>query len=135
MNHTVTSSSHTPLNTQLLVNRYRDAYRVASVVISFGTTLKVLGILFGLAVFMGSFALANQVDMSGNGLHGGRLQNIYIIVGGVLGGMLWLVLYVLGVLASCHGQVLRATLDEAVYVCQFLSDDERIESANLKRLP
>ena len=129
MNQTLSKPPKPPVNTQLLVNRYRDAYRVASVVISFGSALKLIGVLVGLAPFVGVIALGNQGNMSE------QLKTTYIVIGGVLGAMSWLVLYVLGVLASCQGQVLRAALDEAVYVCPFLSDDDRIESADLKRLP
>ena len=121
-----TDSTQTTVNTELLIKRYKDAYTVATVIISFGTALKAIGFLFGIGLFIAGFAFTENA-------HGmpDSAKTVYIVSGAVLGIILWLIFYVLGVLSSCQGQVLRAGLDEAVYVCPFFTDANRVIAANL----
>ena len=121
-----TDSTQTTVNTELLIKRYKDAYTVATVIISFGTALKVIGLLVGAGMFIGGFAFTENAESMTH-----QLKEIYIVAGAVIGIVLWLIFYVLGVLSSCQGQVLRASLDEAVYVCPFFTDAHRVDAAKL----
>jgi hypothetical protein len=49
---------------------------------------------------------------------------------GALGGI---IIYVIGVLVSAQGQILKATLDTAVHTSPFLDDDQRLIAMRLKR--
>ena len=121
-----TAPTHTTVNTNALIKRYKDAYRVATVVISFGTALKVLGFILGI----GSFLAAGLTSQHTPNMPP-AMQAVCFLVGVPGGILMFAVFYILGVLSSCQGQVLRAGLDEAVYVCPFLTDSDRITAASL----
>ena len=121
-----TDSTQTTVNTELLIKRYKDAYIVATVVISFGTALKVIGFVLGAGAFIAGFAFTENATRMPD-----AIRTSYIVGGVVLGIILWLIFYVLGVLSSCQGQVLRASLDEAVYVCPFFTDANRVIAGSL----
>jgi hypothetical protein len=109
-----------------LMRRYRDGYRVASTVITLGGLLKAIGVILGVLATIGGFIYAQQSFMG---------MPIFFQMGGfVIGALAWFVLYVVGVIISSHGQVLRASLDEAVWVCPFLTNDQRAKSAALQRI-
>ena len=59
------------------------------------------------------------------------IGGIAIVVGLVVGAVVAIPLFVLGVFVAAHGQVLKATLDEAVHTSPFLTDDERATTMSL----
>jgi hypothetical protein len=110
-----------------VVGRYADAYRVARATILIGNLIKLFGVLFGLLVGGGLFALvATQ----------GRLLGITGAVGffaGLLGGgSIFAFFFVLGVVISAQGQLTKATLDGAVNGSPFLTNDQRAEAMSLR---
>jgi hypothetical protein len=90
--------------------RYTDAYRVASAIITFGTTVKVIG-----AVVAAIIAIAGLAYLGSGGLIGGLL----------LGAMAGLIFWIAGVFVTAQGQLLRASLDTAVNTSPLLSNTEK----------
>ncbi len=95
-------------------SRYGDAYLVARATATIGAAVKVIGVALGLLiVFVG--VIAGSRD-------GGGAQ--FFIGGVLLGVTVAIPIFVLGVLVSAHGQVLKATLDTAVHSSPFLSKED-----------
>lgn len=89
--------------------RYKDAYRIARTVTGFGETVKVLAVVLGVVVAAIGFA-AGSDDFK---------------VGGIaLGVVIGLPIFILGILVSAQGQILKATLDSAVNSSPLLTKDE-----------
>lgn len=98
----------------LVVNRYRDAYRVGAALVTLGNSVKIAGAVLAAVVALaslnlGSFAIAG------------------FVVAAIGGGLFW----VCGVVVAAHGQTLRATLDTAVASSRFLTDVERANAMGL----
>ena len=123
-----TDPTRTTVNTELLVKRYKDGYTVATVVVSFGRALKFFGFFFGVGILTAGALIGDGATRGSNQNH---LFTVYIIGSLIVGLFTWFVFYVAGVIVSCQGQVLRANLDEAVYVCPFFSEANKIIAANL----
>jgi hypothetical protein len=102
------------------VNRYRDAYRVATFLVTLGNTIKIIGVASG-AIILLLLASAGQQFGSGAGALAG------VVFGGIAAG----IGFVLGVLISAQGQILRATLDTSVSASHFLTDHERTVAMGL----
>ena len=93
---------------QEVQRRYIDGYRVANHVNGFGQSIKSGGMVLGLIVWAG----ATQLLGSGPG-------------GFVFGLIVAAIVFVIGVIVSAHGQLLKATLDTAVHSSPFLTNDVR----------
>ena len=104
------------------VARYRDGYLVARATNGIGGVVKTLGFVLG-----GIIALAGFVFGS---LDSG--SPVLMFAGFILGAVVAIPLFVLGVLVSAHGQVLKATLDEAVHTSPFLTDQQRASVMSLQ---
>jgi len=110
---------------QKLTHRYTDAYRVAKLVVAFGTILKWIGWVGAGLVWV--LALASKFDI------------IYVVRIGdspfalsMIGGAVWWELYfVPGMLASGLGQVLKATVDMSVNTSPFLDSSQRAQIMSL----
>ena len=107
-----------------LTSRYDDAYIVARTINGFGTTIKGLGILIGALLFIGGFLVASK----GGPSDPSSILGIGSIVLGVISAALF---YVIGVLVSSQGQILKATLDGAVNTSPFLEDEHRTKIMSL----
>jgi hypothetical protein len=94
--------------------RYQDAYLVASVTTTIGAMVKIFGIGLGLLVMLGAVIVGSQVDKTVQSFFGGALS----------GAVVAIPIYILGVLASALGQVLKATLDTAVHSSPFLKKED-----------
>lgn len=92
-----------------IMARYKDAYRIARAVTGFGDTVKVLAFVLGVIVAVIGVAAGS----------------IYFVVGGIaLGVVIGLPIFILGILVSAQGQILKATLDSAVNSSPLLTKDE-----------
>ena len=105
-----------------VVDRYRDAYRLAAAIVGLGTTIKVMG--WVLAGIMAIGALR-----SGDGPLGNQAAVAGVLVAAIVAVLFW----VCGVLVTAGGEILRATLDTAVASSPFLNDPQRAEAMGLPR--
>ncbi|MBP6603845.1 MAG: hypothetical protein KA250_18665 [Verrucomicrobiales bacterium] len=94
-------------------NRYRDAYISAKATNALGSIIKGLGVCLGILVLLISFVLASEFGGS------------FILVGLVFSVAVAVPVYVNGILIAAQGQILSATLDNAVYSSPFLSLEEK----------
>lgn len=95
-----------------LATRYTDAYLVARTINGLGEGIKIAGFALGGLIVLAGFAAASKI--------GGAFGFGAILLGAVVA----LPIYVLGVLVSAQGQILKATLDTAVNSSPLLSHDE-----------
>jgi len=105
-----------------VVNRYRDAYRVGSALVGLGNVIKVVG-----AILAGIIVLVSL--SSGDGPLGGAAVVAGIFIAAIVGVLFW----VSGVVVAAQGQILLATLDNAVASSHFLTDLERADAMSLPR--
>lgn len=101
-----------------VVNRYQDAYRVGAALVGLGNTIKVVGVVLAGVIVLGSLG----ANIGAFGLAG-------IFLATIVGGLFW----VCGVIVAAQGQILQATLDNAVASSHFLSDPERADAMGLPR--
>ncbi len=105
----------------VVMGRYRDAYLVARATTAIGGSVKFIGIALGFLMILGGIVMASNRD--GDMKWG---------VAGVLAGLVvGIPLYVLGILVSAHGQVLKATLDTSVHTSPFLGDEQKAKVMSL----
>ena len=102
-------------------SRYRDAYLVAKTTSAIGIAVKVIGIILG--VLVGIVGIVAGVQ------HEGAPQ--FILGGVLLGFIVALPLWVLGVLVCAQAQVLKATLDTAVHSSPFLTKEEMAKAMSI----
>jgi len=102
-------------------SRYKDAYLTAGAISGIGGVIKALGIVFGAILILIGLIASSQL---------GIIAVLSSSISGVLGGT---ILYVIGVLVSAQGQILKATLDTAVHTSPFLNDEQRLAAMRLKR--
>ena len=105
-----------------LTERYKDAYTVARVTAGFGSTVKGAGILIGGLLTVGGFMLASKGDPQR------AVIGILVLILGVIAGVLF---YVIGILISAQGQILKASLDSAVNTSPFLENEHRTKIMSL----
>lgn len=108
--------------TSPVVRRYRDAYRVGAALVSLGNSVKIVGAILGGIILIGSLSSANS-PFGG----GGFILMIGIVAAVISGGLFW----VCGVMVAAQGQILQATLDNAVASSHFLTDAERANAMGL----
>lgn len=97
-----------------VVSRYRDAYLVARATTTIGAVVKAIGVALGFLIVAVSAIAGGQAG-----------DAVRFLVGGILlGPVIGVPLFVLGVLVSAHGQVLKATLDTAVHSSPFLNKED-----------
>ena len=101
-------------------NRYRDGYLVGRAIDGIGSFVKAIGLILGVLV-----ALGTMVGGSGT------LGAASLPIGLLLGLIVACPLYVLGVLVSSSGQMLKASLDAAVHTSRFLTDAQRMKVMSL----
>jgi hypothetical protein len=101
-----------------VVNRYRDAYRVGAALVGFGNAIKIAGAILAGIIVIGSLS---------------ELNGLVAAAGVFLSVAAGLLFWICGVLVAAQGQVLRATLDNAVNSSHFLTDPERADAMGLPR--
>lgn len=99
-----------------VVNRYRDAYRVGAALVGVGNAIKVVGAILAGIIIVGSLSEAN-----------GPFAAAGVFLGAAVGLLFW----VCGVMVAAQGQILQATLDNAVASSHFLTDPERADAMGL----
>lgn len=93
-------------------NRYADAYLIAQTVNGTGQTIKFVGFLAAALITLGGLVVASKVGV------------VIGFAGLLLGILVALPFYALGVLVSAQGQILKATLDVAVNTSHIPSQEE-----------
>lgn len=96
------------------ISRYRDAYLVAKATTGIGTFVKIMGFVLGFIVFITGFIIGVQDD-----------KPVYTLGGLLVAILIAVPFYVLGVLVSALGQVLKASLDGAVNTSPFLDTEQK----------
>ena len=100
----------------VLLKRYRDAYSVAGVILGFGKLIKAVGLIVaGLAILIG-LAKESPIIFLGS-------LFFAVLIGGIF--------YLLGVIVSAQGQILKASLDTAVNTSPFLLNAHRTDIMSL----
>jgi len=93
------------------MSRYTDAYLAARTITAFGAIVKGIAFVIGGGIFLVGLITSYQSWQ-------------YIVGSIMLGVVIGIPIYVLGVLVSAQGQILKATLDTAVNSSPLLSADE-----------
>jgi len=101
--------------------RYKDAYLVARAVAAIGESVKYLGVVLGLVIIVVGYYFGAQM---GRGL-------MYSVGGAVAGILVAIPLYLVGILVSAQGQVLKASLDGAVHTSPFLDTEQKAKAMSL----
>jgi hypothetical protein len=106
--------------------RYLDAYREANFHTGLGATIKRASLVIGGIVAFISLVymlshMGPQAGMFGPDVIGEGLGFFGIVIGTVAGGIGW----IFGTLIASQGQLLKATLDSAVYASPFIEDKVR----------
>jgi hypothetical protein len=98
--------------------RYRDGYKAAKAIVGFGNLVKILGAVAGIIIALGALIASSE-------------SGVVFFGGAVLGGLVWLLLFVGGVVICAQGQLLLATLDSAVNNSPFLDNPQRASIMSL----
>src|SRR5438874_1540453 len=108
----------------VVMKRYKDAYIVARVTNGFGRMIKAIGIIIAALLVLVGVMIFNDAHP------GNPMANIGIvaIVFGIFTGALF---YIIGVLVSAQGQILKASLDSAVNNSPFLTNEHRAKIMSL----
>jgi hypothetical protein len=120
-------STASPVSNQVsaIMRRYSDAYLVAKVTNGFGGIIKGIGVAIAVLLLLIGFMFIS------NGRPGDATfaMGVVTIVAGIIAAV-WF--YIVGVLVSAQGQILKASLDSAVNSSPFLTNAHR---ANIMSLP
>lgn len=121
------ASSGDSLIVSSLMSRYKDGYLVAKATTGFGTAIKGLGIVLALLIVLVTLGLSNQSRGIG---YGG--SEVFVMIMGVFWALgVGLLFYLMGVLISALGQILKAALDSAVNSSPFLGNEEKAKVMSL----
>lgn len=112
-NKEVDQGSGRTQETMRAMSRYTDAYHVAQATTTIGGVVKATGIILAVIVLLVGLAMASE---SNETMIGVAAVPVSIALGASL--------YVLGLLVSAQGQVLKAILDNTVTGSPFLTHDE-----------
>lgn len=107
-----------------LANRYWDAYITARVTDGFGDTIKIIGVVLALLIALVTLLVASQI--------GGGASFVSMSIGLLFAAFVGIQFYLLGVLVSAQGQILKASLDSAVNSSPFLNNEHRAKIMSLK---
>lgn len=107
-----------------LMNRYKDSYLVARATNGFGRAIKAVGTIIGVLITL--IGLMAQGEGARDATS--RIIGLVTIVFGIFAGTL---LYIIGVLVSAQGQILKASLDSAVNSSPFLTNEYKAKIMSL----
>jgi uncharacterized membrane protein len=117
-----------------LRKRYRDGYRVANTITGFGALLKALGVVIGLIIGFTGFVAGTAMEQAARQSMfggGGGAGIVLMVILGIVGFLVAAIFWILGVIISANGQMLKTHLDSAVNSSPFLADMERAEIMSL----
>lgn len=106
------------------MHRYSNAYAVSGAHSAIGATIKAMGVLTAVLIAI--------VGVFGGSKAGGPVFVASALVAAVVAGV---PIYVLGVLVSAQGEILKATLDVAVHTSPFLSNEHKRAALSLEGEP
>ena len=121
----VPEDTATPMSSDfpaMLGRRYSDAYTEAHAIASIGNIIKGVGIVLGFVILIGGFFFASNTG--GGYSRNGDFNGIVAGTGFVLGCLVAIPTYILGILVAAQGQIQLATLDTAVNCSRHLKDDD-----------
>lgn len=121
--------------TRILLNRYTDAYTVAKVTVGVGSVIKTVGILLGILILIASFALGSFAAGSGRASESGGAFVVVLFIGAINGFIVGFIFYVIGIIVSAQGQILKASLDSAVNGSPFLTNERKAQIMSLGSSP
>ena len=107
-----------------VLNRYRDLYRVARLLVKIGDTVKVIGIVVGVGILFLSLVAGGA---AGSASVVGALGIVGAVYGALIGGFIAL----LGIIIAAQGQMLLAQADSAVHTSPFMTDEDRAKVMSL----
>ncbi len=110
----------TPDYSPKVMSRYTDGYCLARAIVAVGALVKTLGLVAAGVMLRIGIGMANVTN-----------SGLASVVSIPVAGLVWLLLWVLGVLVSAQGQILKANLDEAVNTSPFLMDNQRAQIMSL----
>lgn len=105
-----------------LSSRYQDAYLVAKTINGFGAIIKGIGIVSAILISMVSIVLLTDTRLG---------SPLLSFIGVVIGILVGLFLYLLGVIVAAQGQILKASLDSAVNGSPFLDGTQKAKIMSL----
>jgi RNA polymerase subunit RPABC4/transcription elongation factor Spt4 len=115
-----------------LTTRYRDGYRVARTIDGFGKLLKILGIVFGaMILFFGLISGVGGAVALGPSKGGEVAFIVSLFLFGLIAAIVAVIFWVLGVIVSAQGQMLKASFDSAVNNSPFLENADRSKIMSL----
>jgi hypothetical protein len=100
--------------------RYRDGYMVASALNGIGGAVKGIGIAIGVIIALLSLAVGSSTNV------------MFGLLGACLGSAIAAPVFILGILISAQGQLMKATMDAAVHTSPFLDDNQKASTMSLK---
>jgi hypothetical protein len=139
---TVAASPPSKRTSSPALKRYLDLYRAARLLNGLGTTVKIVGIVVAVVIFVFWFILgiaSAQGRSSGPFGPDPATQSaaqavaffICVAIGVVFGALIGGLFFLMGVLISAQGQLLMAHADSAVHTSPFLTDEERATAMSL----
>ena len=93
--------------------RYKDAYSVARSIVSWGDSVKVMGVVVAIVIALLGFVVGSTF--------GPILMVVFLVLGAAVGAAF----YFFGVMIAAQGQVLQAILDTAVNTSPLLSVEQK----------
>jgi len=100
-----------------LINRYKEAYRVGGFLDGLGKLVKIIGVILGVLLFLPGLALIS--NLRANEFF---VMVLYTVTCFFIGGLVFLI----GIVISAFGQILKSNLDIAVHGSPFLTDEEKL---------
>jgi len=114
-----TDESHT----FAVLRRYKDSYLVARAIVTLGEAVKIIGIVVGIITSLGTIILGTQTQ--------GPMSAAIIFSGILIAAIIGVLFYIVGILVTAQGQLLKATLDAAVHTSPFLRKQEMADIMSL----
>jgi hypothetical protein len=105
-----------------VMERYRNAYVYARFTVGVGEIIKVIGITLAVLFFLVLFATGSAIKTT---------PLISLFTGIIVGGSIGATFYIGGILVSAVGEILKASLDNAVNSSPFLEDSQRARIMSL----
>jgi hypothetical protein len=111
--------------TKSALKRYRDAYLVARAITGVGGSVKFIAVALFVVLFLAGIYVSTKSQGQLPYSVGG------VLLGLIVGVIVGVPLYILGILVSAVGELLKSTLDTAVHGSPFLADDQKAIAMSL----